>query len=608
MIARGAPRDPPGTLTMLFFETLERFRRPDAYQVRRNGRYEPISHADVRRRVRHLGLGLQELGFARGDRLAILSENRPEWALTDWACLTIGIADVPIYPTLPADQIPHILNDSGAAAVFVSGDAQAAKIAQVRSSTPGIRHVITFSDRPSPGVDLTLADVEGLGARVDSPERAARWQADALAAMPSDLVTLIYTSGTTGLPKGVMLTHDNLYSNVCAARNKIPFAGDDVALSFLPLSHIFERTGDYLFWATGTSIAYAESIDTVPINMQEVRPTLCMSVPRLYEKMYARVLENALSAGGVKKRVFFWARSVADRWADERLAGRAPHALLAAQYALAQRLVFGKLKARTGGRLRFFVSGGAPLASEINKFFYAAGLTILEGYGLTETSPVITVNTPGDFRIGTVGKPVDGVEVMVAADGEILTRGPHVMTGYYHNPVATEEAIDSDGWFHTGDIGVLDDGFLRITDRKKDIIVTAGGKNIAPQPIETRVKANKYVSQAVMIGDKRRFPVILVVPNWDQLERWAVRRDIVWTHRAQLLAMPTIQAKMENEVLADLAGLASFETPKKIALLEHDFSVERGELTPTLKVKRRVIDRDYKDLIDSLYAAPRDGA
>jgi long-chain acyl-CoA synthetase len=604
MISRGAPRQPPGTLTQLFFETLDRFQRPDAYQVRRDGRYQKIPHATVLERVRRLALGMRELGLARGDRVAILSENCPEWAFADWACLTLGIADVPVYPTLPAEQIPHILSNSGAVAIFVSTPAQAEKIARIRADAPLLRHVITFGAEKSPGVDLALADVEARGAAVDSPARAAQWRAEALSVRPGDLATLIYTSGTTGLPKGVMLTHDNIYSNVCATRTKLPFYGDDVALSFLPLSHIFERTGDYLFWATGTSIAYAESIDTVPINMQEVRPTFCMSVPRLYEKMYARVFENALSGGWAKKQVFFWARRVAERWADQKLAGHEPRGPLSLQYALAQRLVFGKLLARTGGRLRFFVSGGAPLASEINKFFFSAGLVILEGYGLTETSPVISVNTPDAFRIGTVGKLVDGVEATIAADGEILTRGPHVMAGYYNNPEATSEAIDTEGWFHTGDIGVLEDGFLRITDRKKDIIVTAGGKNVPPQPIESKVKTNKYVSQAVMLGDKRKFLVLLVVPNWDQLEKWAGYQNIIWTQRSQLLEMPTIRAKMEKEVYEELSGLARFETPKKIALLEHDFSVERGELTPTLKVKRRVIERDYKALIDSLYAEP----
>jgi long-chain acyl-CoA synthetase len=326
-------------------------------------------------------------------------------------------------------------------------------------------------------------------------------------------------------------------------------------------------------------------------------------VPRLYEKMYARVLENALAGSGLKKRIFFWARAVADRWADQKLAGREPGMLLGAQYSLAQKLVFSKLKARTGGRMRYFVSGGAPLATEINKFFYAAGLTILEGYGLTETSPVIGVNTPANFRIGTIGKPIYGVEVKIAADGEILTRGPHVMKGYYNKPDATAEAIDGEGWFHTGDIGVIEDDFIRITDRKKDIIVTAGGKNIAPQPIENMVKTNKYVSQAVMIGDRRKFPVLLVVPNYEQLEKWAKLKNIIWTDRSQLLTMPTIHAKMDQEVRSNLTGLAPFEVPKKIALLGADFSVEGGELTPTLKVKRRVIEKNYKSLIDSLYDA-----
>jgi long-chain acyl-CoA synthetase len=359
--------------------------------------------------------------------------------------------------------------------------------------------------------------------------------------------------------------------------------------------------GHYLMLHVGCSIAYAESIDTVPIDMQTVRPSIVLSVPRLYEKMYARVLENALSGGAIKKRIFFWARAVAERWADVKLAGGTPAGLLALQYRIAQRLVFSKLQQRTGGRLRYFVSGGAPLAPEINKFFYAAGLVILEGYGLTETSPVISVNIPTAFRIGTVGKPVPGAEVMLAPDGEILTRGPHVMKGYYNKPEATREVMDAEGWFHTGDIGELRDGYLAITDRKKDIIVTAGGKNIAPQPIENTLKTNKYISQAVVIGDKRRFPVVLVVPNWENLEKWARIKNLLWTQRSQLLEMPIVHAKMEKEVYGRLTSLAKFETPKKVGLLEHDFSVERGELTPTLKVKRRVIDKAYRDLIDRLY-------
>ena len=602
MIASGGPRNsPPGTLTRLFFGALAHD-KPDALQVKVKGQYTPISSRTVGERVRRLALGLQELGIQPGERVAIFSENRPEWAIADFACLTALLTDVPLYPNLPPDQAAYILNDSGAVAIFVSDAAQAAKIAEVRGKCTQLRHVITFAAEPHAGADHTIAEVEARGAAVDDEERRARYRQYALAVKPDDLATLIYTSGTTGEPKGVMLTHDNLYSNVMLAAVQIPFAGKDVCLSFLPLSHIFERmAGHYLMFQVGCSIAYAESMDTVPIDMQTVRPTIVLSVPRLYEKMYARVLENALSGGAVKKRIFFWARAVAERWADVKLAGGTPRGLLALQYRIAQRLVFSKLQQRTGGRLRYFVSGGAPLAPEINKFFYAAGLVILEGYGLTETSPVIAVNTPSQFRIGTVGKPVYGVEVMIASDGEILTRGPHVMKGYYNKPEATREAIDGDGWFHTGDIGELRDGFLAITDRKKDIIVTAGGKKIAPQPIENALKTNKYISQAVVIGDKRKFPVVLVVPNWEQLEKWARIKNLLWTERAQLLEMPIVHAKIEKEVAGKLVGLAKFETPKKVAVLEHDFSIERGELTPTLKVKRRVIDKTYRDVIDRLY-------
>jgi long-chain acyl-CoA synthetase len=607
MIASGGPRPAPCTLNELFFNSLETYKHPASYQVKRDGKYQPIPHTTVLERVRRISLGLQALGLEAGDRVSILSENRPEWAFADWACLTARMADVPIYATLPAEQVVHPVSNSGSKAIFVSNAIQAAKVKEIRDQLPGLKHVITFAPERVPGSDLTLAEVEAKGAALDNEATAKEWKASALRVQPNDLATIIYTSGTTGLPKGVMLSHDNIASNVEAGRRCIPFGGDDTALSFLPLCHIFQRMGDYLFFGTGTSIAYAESFETVPLNLSEVRPTICFSVPRLYEKMYARVLENALSGGAIKAQIFGWSRKAAEQWADVKLAGREPGGLTALKYAIAQKLVFSKLHARTGGRLRYFVSGGAPLAPEINKFFFAAGLTILEGYGLTETSPLISVNVPTAFRIGTVGKMAPGCEVTIAPDGEILARGPNIMQGYYQNPDATREAIDADGWFHTGDIGELDNGFLRITDRKKDIIVTAGGKNIAPQPIENSVKTNKYVSQAVMIGDKRKFPVMLIVPNWDSLEKWAgTRKDIIWTHRSQLLAMPTIQMKMDKEVREQFEGLASFETPKKIALLEHDFTVDSGELTPTLKVKRRVIEKNYRDVIEGLYAGSND--
>ena len=600
--ASGGPRPAPGTVNQLFFDAVERFDRPDALSSKVRGVWEPMSHRTILERVRRTALGLQQLGVKPQDRVAILSENRPEWVIADYACLCSSFTNVPIYPTLPAEQIPYLLKDSGARIIFVSTSEQAKKIASIRDQVPSQLCIIGFAATKADGCDYTLADVEAMGEKNDSPTRAEVFKRDALAVTPDQLLTLIYTSGTTGNPKGVMLTQDNVHSNVQGSQTCLQLNDHDVALSFLPLSHIFERSGDYFMFANGVRIAYAESMDTVPVNMTEINPSLMMSVPRLYEKIYARVVENAISGGGLKKQIFFWAKRVGERWSDVKLSGREPTGLLAMQYGIAQKLVFSKLQQRTGGKLRFFVSGGAPLSSDIAKFFYSAGLIILEGYGLTETSPVISCNTIEHYKLGTVGRPIAGVEVMIAADGEILARGPNIMKGYYNNPEATREAIDADGWFHTGDIGELDEGFLRITDRKKDIIVTAGGKNIAPQPIETKLKTNKYISQAVMLGDKRKFPIVLIVPNWDQLEKWAATQSIVWTSRAELLAMPTIQAKMEKEVNTQTAGMAHFESPKKVGVLEHDFSIERGELTPKLSVKRRVVEKTNQALIERLYA------
>jgi long-chain acyl-CoA synthetase len=400
-----------------------------------------------------------------------------------------------------------------------------------------------------------------------------------------------------------MLTHDNIYSNVVASRAVLPFYGKEVSLSFLPLSHIFGRMADhYLMFAVGASIAYVESIDSLIANFGEVRPTFVLAVPRVYEKVYAGVLEQAHKSP-TTRRIFEWAQSVATHWTDARLAGRAPGPWLTATYRVADLLVFSRLRARFGGRIRFFVSGGAPLNADISRFLYGAGLTVLEGYGLTETSPVICVNTPDHFRIGTVGVPPAGIEVRIAEDGEVLARGPNVMRGYLNKPDATREAIDPDGWFHTGDIGEIHDGFLSITDRKKDLIVTAGGKKVAPAPIENTLRGSPFVSQVVMVGDRRKYTAVLVVPNYDRLEQWATQQGLTWSNRDALRALPAVQKKMQEETLGRLAGLASFETPKRVALLDHEFSYEAGELTPLLKPKRRVIDRLYADVIKSLYPA-----
>ncbi len=596
----------PGTLTGLFFDTIDRLgpQRRAALRYKAGGTWHDITHLDLQDRVLGCAAALKKLGVQRGDRVAILSENRPEWAITDYACLAIGVTDVPIYPTLPPNQIRYVLADSGAVAIAVSTHAQLAKILEIRASLPTLKHIIVFDrDAAGPGV-TAFADHLEAGAGAD----AAALRAEALTAKPDDVATIIYTSGTTGDPKGVMLTHHNIASNCADAMPPFGLSNDDSTLSFLPLSHIFERmAGHYAVFAAGCIINYAESIDTLVVNLGEVRPTLVMSVPRVYEKIYARALENAL-ASPVRKRIFFWAKDVGERCATMILDGTPPTGMLALKYAIAKKLVFSKLQARVGGRLKFFISGGAPLPADIARFFYAAGLPIYEGYGLTETSPVITVNNPSKRRLGTVGPIIPHVELKFAEDGEICVRGPGIMKGYYNKPEATREVMDADGFFHTGDIGELDNGFLKITDRKKDLIVTAGGKKIAPQPIEGLLKKNKFVSNAVMLGDKRKFAIMLVVPQYEHLEPWAKQKNLVWKDHRELIGLPDVHRKMEEEVLGELGALAKYERPKKILLLEHDFTIESGDLTPTLKVKRRVVEKKYQRQIDAIYdEAEREG-
>jgi long-chain acyl-CoA synthetase len=572
-----------------------------ALRAKRDGRWTDLGYRDLAERVQDFSLGLRELGIRRGDRVAILSENRPEWAIADYACLAARAADVPIYPTLPARQAEYILRDSGAVAVVVSSAAQLGKLLSVRDRLPALAHVIALdAGATGPGVltfDAVLA--RGRAAR----ERHPDWRTEALSAAPDDLATLIYTSGTTGDPKGVMLSHGNIASNVTTCVDLFSFTAEDECLSFLPLSHIFERMfGHYCMFHAGVVITYAESVDTVPANMLEIRPHLMASVPRLYEKIYARVLDSVRTSSPLRKRLFAWGRRVGERWAELTIAGQPVPAGLQLQRAVADRLVFAKLRKRTGGRIRFFISGGAPLSPDIARFFYAAGLPILEGYGLTETSPVMAVNTFQHHRLGSVGPAIPGVEIRIAADGEIVTRGPNVMCGYFNKPEATAEAIDEEGWFHTGDIGTIDaDGFLSITDRKKDLIVTAGGKNIAPQPIENLAKSSKFVATAVMIGDRRPFPIMLVVPNESQVKGWAEHKGLPDGDLEQLLALPEVRQKIEREVRMTLRDLAQFEMPKKLLLLARDFTVEAGELTPTLKVRRRIVEERHRSAIEGLY-------
>ncbi|HEV2734698.1 MAG TPA: long-chain fatty acid--CoA ligase, partial [Longimicrobiaceae bacterium] len=578
------------TIPRIFLHAVDRHARADALRYKDGAAWRPVSHREVEERAARLAAALAAGGVERGDRVAILSENRPEWAVTDYAVLGMGAIVVPVYGTLPANQVAYVLENCGARVVFASTPAQVGKVLEARGELPALERVIAFDDPAgAPGVERFGEVLEAGRGAVERGE-AGSFREAALRVARDDVATLIYTSGTTGDPKGVMLTHYNLASNVAACLQHglgAIIRTGDTALSFLPLSHVFERMVDYLYWDQGVCIAYAESMDRVADNLTEVHPQIAVSVPRLFEKIYARVM----GATGAKKHVVSWARRVGERAADERLAGREPSGALGLQFRLADRLVFSQLRERTGGKLNSFVSGGAPLSAGVARFFYAAGLPVYEGYGLTETSPVIAVNRPGHVRLGTVGQVVPGVEVRIGDRGEILTRGPHVMKGYWNNPEASAKAVDSDGWFHTGDVGELDaDGFLRITDRLKDLIVTAGGKNIAPQPIENAAAMSPYVAQAVMIGDRRPFPVFLLVPDWENLGAWAGQQGIDASDRAALARDPRVRQLLERDAMGRLGEFARYELPKKVALIAEELSIESGTLTPTLKVKRRVVE------------------
>ncbi|MDE2874792.1 MAG: long-chain fatty acid--CoA ligase [Gemmatimonadota bacterium] len=583
---------PTGTLVELFLDTVERLGDHEAYNVT-GAAARTFTYNQVRDQARRGAAALARSGLKRGDRAAILSENRAEWALADWSCLCAGVVDVPIYSTLPAYQVAYILEDSGAALVFVSDAEQLEKVREAAKGLTREIRIVVFDGSAADGGAVSWDDflARGDGATPDDFAAAAK------AAEPGDVATMIYTSGTTGRPKGVMLTHNNVASNIWASGQILAVSPGDVSISFLPLSHVLQRMVDYMFFAGGCTITHG-AIDTVAEDMKVLRPTVLVSVPRLYEKVYQKVV----SATGVKGKLVGWATGVGRRVALHREAGTAPSFLLKLRYGLADRLVFSKIRAAVGGRLRFFVSGGAALAPEINRFFLGAGITILEGYGLSETSPVTNVNTFEHFRVGTVGRPVPGTEIRIADDGEILVRGPQVMKGYYGLDEMTSEVISDDGWFSTGDIGELSsDGFLKITDRKKDLIKTSGGKYIAPQLIENMLKKNAFVDQAVVIGEGRKFVSVLVVPAFERLGGWAGEAGLDASDGAGLLEDSRCRTLLQDEIFGELRDLARFETPKKIGLIAEAFTVEDGTLTPTQKVRRRAVTAKYADLIDSFY-------
>jgi len=596
------------TIPELFLTAVRENPRPDCFSYRDDsGQYVDVSSEEALRRVKALRMGLKSLGVQPGDKVALLSENRIEWALADLGSLCAGAVTVPIYPTLLTDTIEYILREAEPVAIFVSTEEQAAKIHQIRDRLPFLRDVISFDRTGLPDI-MTLDKLKQIGQNLlEANPPAPR---DECVTVDKDSpCSIIYTSGTTGNPKGVVLSHWNFVSNVLTIRDMVPISSDDRCLSFLPLSHVLERMGGlFTMLSVGASIAFAEKMESVPQDIMDVHPTFMISVPRLYEKIYAKAITTASGAGFPKKNIFFWARDIAIQQAKMKVDGPEPGALFKFKYAVADKLVFSKLRAKLGGKIRLMISGGAPLNMKINQFFNGAGLNILEGYGLTETSPILTANTFDNFRYGSVGKAIPDTDLKIAEDGEIMARGPQIMIEYYKNEAATREVLDDEGWLATGDIGHLDeDGFLFITDRKKDLIVTAGGKNIAPQPIENRYVTNKYVIQTVVIGDRRQFLSALIVPNFETLQDFATSKGISAMSPADLVRHPEVNALFEsvmNEMNADLPG---FSQIRKFTLLEREFTLGDGELTPTMKIKRFAINSKYKKIIDTMYPAPLDG-
>jgi long-chain acyl-CoA synthetase len=586
------------TLSELFLKTAS-YNKPDCLLSKVGGKYQPISTAELVDRVRRLAKALADLGVQPGDRVALMAENGPHWPTVDFATLCIGGVVVPVYPTLLPDQATYIAGNCGAKVVFAETREHLDGFLSNAGELPGVQKFVLVKGQSDDPRVTTLDQLIQQGAGAD----AAEFEQRARAVRPDDLATFIYTSGTTGTPKGVMLTHENIVSNAISGLTKLSVERRQTALSFLPLSHSFERTVDYIYFLQGTTIAYAESVAAVSQNLQEVKPHLFVSVPRVYEKFLARVQEGVAAGSPIKQKLFAWAVNVGKQALPWRLKRQTPPGFLGMQLKLADKLVFSKIHERLGGRFEFAVSGGAPLSRDLAEFFWGAGVPIFEGYGLSETSPVISVNGWDAVKMGTVGQPIPGVEVRIAADGEILSKGPNTMKGYWGMDKETSEVIDAEGWFHTGDIGEVDpEGFLRITDRKKELIINAYGKNVAPAPIENALKGSRFIGQAVVIGDRRKFLSALLVPDFDALKAWAEKNGLGAAGNEQLIRDERVRAAIAQEVKAVNENLASFEKVVAWELLPAEFTLETGELTPTQKVKRRVINQKYGDVIERLYA------
>jgi len=588
------------SLTRRLLEALDRYDSPRAQMYKVGNRWNVISAAEMLRRIAALSRALAELGVRTGDRVGLFAPNRPEWHIADFAILGLGAADVPIYFNEAPDRIVYILNHSGAKLVITAGAEQARGLLACRERLTTVEQIIVAGAPPD--VDPDVLRYETLVAALDEAE-VSSYRRRAAEVTPDRLATIIYTSGTTGEPKGVMLTHSSFTSNELDTFSPLGYNPRDTALSFLPLSHVYERIMGYAYLFNGVPVAYVERMDDVPAALLEVRPTVAAAVPRFFEKFYANIMEKGRQTAGLKRRWFDWALDVARQAMPWRAYGRPAPLGVKLAWLVANALVFSRFRAGLGGRVRAFSAGGAPLARELVEFFWSADVKVYQGYGLTETSPIVSTNLPHANKVGTVGKPIPNVEVRIAEDGEIVVRGPCVMRGYYQKPAETQEALSPEGWLRTGDIGYLDaDGYLVVTDRKKDLLKTAAGKFVAPQPIENSLKTSPFILNAAVVGDKRKFVAALVVPHFANIEAHARALGRRFSSHAELAANPWVYELIGEEIQRLTAHLAQYETIKRFAVLSEDFTFENGELTHTLKLKRRVIEQRYRDTIEQLYA------
>jgi long-chain acyl-CoA synthetase len=588
------------TLTEKLLGAIDRLPSDPAVMLRVNGRWEPMSSREFLRRIAGVSNALEQLGVKPGDRVGIFAPNRPEWHIADFAVLGLGAADVPIYFNESPDRIVYILNHSGAEIVFVAGEMQTRRLLECRGRLTSVKQIICAAGPADLGEEVlryeTLAAASGDQAIAEYRLRASQVTSDQVA-------TIIYTSGTTGEPKGVVLTHHNLSSNEEVSAESFAMSPDDTAVSFLPLSHVYERVIDYAYLFRGVHIAYVERMEDLPQALLEVHPTLSAAVPRVFEKLYANIMQKGHENTGVKRRLFDWAMGVAQRSVKWRAYGERASLSLGIMWNIADRVVYSKIREAVGGRMRAFISGGGPLSRELAEFFWGVGVPVYQGYGLTETSPVVSANCPNANRVGSVGKPIRHVDVRIAEDGEIFVHGPCVMRGYYEKPEETRAVISRDGWLATGDIGRVDaDGYLYVTDRKKDLFKTAAGKFVAPQPIENLLRSRPLILNAVLVGDKRKFIAALIVPNFSVVDSAARQQGRSFASHEQLAADSWVHDLIGKEVEGVNASLAQYETIKRFSLLDHDFTFDGGQLTYTLKLKRRVVEERYAKVIEGLYA------